>query len=409
MSGVLIKMGIYGIVRISGILPHPPIWWGSTLLVLGCVSGVLGVVFAIAQHDLKRLLAYHSIENIGIIVMGLGLALVGRGRGRVDWIVLGMAGALLHVWNHGLFKSLLFFSAGSVIHATGTRQIDRMGGLAKPMPKTAMLFTIGAVAICGLPPLNGFVSEFLIYIGLFRTLGLGEAPWLWGTLAAPVLAMIGALAVACFVKIVGVVFLGEPRTDEARHGHEAPASMTSPMVLIASLCFAIGLLPILIAPVMDRAIRAWAGDIPLQPVMSWAPLGWISAMALALGALGAAGYIALRRRISAGAFTKVGTWDCGYAAPTARMQYTASSFAQMLVGIFGGVLRPRVHRPKLEGVFPASSHFESHVEDAAMKDVIEPSLSWIERMLSSLRFLQQGRVQLYLLYILIVVVVLLLV
>src|SRR5206468_9092957 len=176
MSGVFIKMGIYGLVRVTSLVPDPPLEWGGVVLALGAVSGVLGVAFAIGQHDLKRLLAYHSIENIGIIVMGLGLALLGRSLGRADWIVLGLAGALLHVWNHALFKALLFFSAGSVIHTAHTREIDHLGGLAKAMPWTALSFLVGAVAICGLPPLNGFVSEFLVYLGLFGTLANDTGP-----------------------------------------------------------------------------------------------------------------------------------------------------------------------------------------------------------------------------------------
>src|SRR5437879_558109 len=173
MSGVLIKMGIYGLVRVTSLLPAPPLEWGGIVLAFGVVSGVLGVAFAIGQHDLKRLLAYHSIENIGIIVMGLGLALMGRSLGRDDWIILGLSACLLHVWNHALFKALLFLSAGSVIHTAHTRELDRLGGLAKTMPWTALSFLVGAVAICGLPPLNGFVSEFLLSLGLFGTLGTG--------------------------------------------------------------------------------------------------------------------------------------------------------------------------------------------------------------------------------------------
>src|SRR5438477_1556570 len=182
-------MGIYGLVRICALMPDPPASWGGLLLVLGGVSGVLGVALAIGQHDIKRLLAYHSIENIGIIAMGLGLAMVGRSLGRGDWVVLGLAGCLLHVWNHGFFKALLFLGAGSVVHAVGTREIDRMGGLAKAMPWSAGLFTLGAVAICGLPPLNGFISEFLIYSGAFRSLGDGAASL--SSVAALSLALIG--------------------------------------------------------------------------------------------------------------------------------------------------------------------------------------------------------------------------
>src|SRR5262249_62272062 len=170
MSGVIIKMGVYGLVRTTSLLPAPPLAWGAIVLGLGVVSGVLGVAYAIGQHDLKRLLAYHSIENIGIIVMGLGLALIGRTLGRPALVALGLSGALLHVWNHALFKALLFLSAGSVIHGAHTREIDHLGGLAKKMPRTGLAFLVGAVAICGLPPLNGFVSEWLIYLGLFDTL-----------------------------------------------------------------------------------------------------------------------------------------------------------------------------------------------------------------------------------------------
>ncbi len=187
------------------------------------VSGVLGVAFAIGQHDLKRLLAYHSIENIGIIVMGIGLAMIGRSLGRADWVILGMGGSLLHVWNHALFKALLFLSAGSVIHSAHTREIDHLGGLAKAMPWTSLCFLVGSVAICGLPPLNGFVSEFLIYLGLFGTLVPRGGPTYAGAaFAAPALALIGALAVACFVKVYGAVFLGSARSEHARHAHESP-------------------------------------------------------------------------------------------------------------------------------------------------------------------------------------------
>ncbi len=234
MSGVIIKMGIYGLVRVTSLLPHPPLEWGGVVLGLGVVSGVLGVAFAIGQHDLKRLLAYHSIENIGIIVMGLGLALIGRSLGRADLGRPRPGRRLLHVWNHALFKALLFFSAGSVIHAAHTREIDHLGGLAKAMPWTALCFLVGAVAICGLPPLNGFVSEFLIYLGLFGTARHQHGPTFAGAaFAAPALALIGALAVACFVKVYGAVFLGTARSEHAEHAHESPLSMLGPMGVLS--------------------------------------------------------------------------------------------------------------------------------------------------------------------------------
>lgn len=406
LSGVMIKMGIYGIVRVISILPPLPTTLGGTLLAIGVVSGVLGVVLAIAQHDLKRLLAYHSIENIGIITMGLGLAALGRSCSRPDWVALGLGGALLHVWNHALFKSLLFFSAGSAIHAVGTREIDRMGGLARRMPWTAAMFLVGAVAICGLPPLNGFVSELLIYLGLFRTLGPG--PSLTGVaFAVPALAMIGGLAVACFVKVFGVAFLGEPRMPPPARLHESPPSMLAPMFALAGACAAIGLFPTVAAPVLNRAVAGWATELSAPPVQSLAPLGWVSAMSILLAVCCIAGVIKLWGTMRRGAFATVGTWDCGYAAPNARMQYTASSFAEMLVGIFGWALRPRKHLPPITGPFPKPADFESHGQDVVLEGMVTPSFRAIERLLMRLRTLQHGRIQIYILYVLVIAVVLL--
>ncbi|MGH7137887.1 MAG: proton-conducting transporter membrane subunit [Pirellulales bacterium] len=314
MSGVLIKMGIYGLVRVTSLVPNPPLVWGGTLLGLGAVSGVLGVAFAIGQHDIKRLLAYHSIENIGIIVMGLGLALIGRSLGRADWIVLGLAGSLLHVWNHALFKALLFLSAGSVIHATHTREIDHLGGLAKTMPATALGFLVGAVAICGLPPLNGFVSELLIYLGLFGTLGNGAGASLpAAALAAPALALIGALAVACFVKVYGAVFLGTARSEHAQHAHESPPAMIGPMGILAGCCFLIGLLPPLIAPMLASAVAAWDPGLKDAGVRlaALAPLNSIMMMGLLLTAALIAGGAALGLCVRQSIVAKGATWGCG--------------------------------------------------------------------------------------------------
>ncbi|MGO9115212.1 MAG: proton-conducting transporter membrane subunit, partial [Thermoguttaceae bacterium] len=327
MSGVILKMGIYGLVRVLSLLPTPPLAWGYVVLGLGVVSGVLGVAFAVGQHDLKRLLAYHSIENIGIIVIGLGLALIGRTYQRADWVILGLGGALLHVWNHALFKSLLFFSAGSVFHATGTREIDRLGGLAKAMPRTSLGFLVGAIAICGLPPLNGFVSELLIYLGLFGALGIGEgAACPIAAFAAPALALIGGLAVACFVKVFGAVFLGTARSDDARHAHESPWSMIGPMGVLMACCGFIGLFPSQIAPILGRAIAAWSPETADagSRLADLAPLGWVSGMGLLLLAFLGLGCAALRQRLRAGDLATGSTWGCGYAAPTARMQYTSS-------------------------------------------------------------------------------------
>jgi hydrogenase-4 component B len=411
MSGVNIKMGIYGLARILSLLPHPPLEWGVILLALGVISGVVGVLFAIGQHDVKRLLAYHSIENIGIIVMGLGLALIGRSSGRPDWVVLGLGGALLHVWNHALFKALLFLSAGSVIHAVHTREIDHLGGLAKPMPWTSLCFLIGAVAICGLPPLNGFVSEFLIYLGLFGTLVNGEGNSFAGaSFAAPGLALIGTLAVACFVKVYGAVFLGTARSEHARHAHESPLSMLAPMGVLVACCFLIGLAPFLFAPILQQGVAAWAPDLKdAGPrLATLAPLEWITVMALLLNVAGLLGGAVLWTRLGRSVVETSDTWGCGYVAPTPRMQYTSSSFAQMLVGIFGWVLRPRTHRPKELPLFPQPTDFHSDVPDTVLDDLVLPSFHFAARLFSWFRLFQQGNIQIYLLYIFLALVALLL-
>lgn len=402
MSGVIIKMGIYGLVRITSLLPNPALEWGGIMLGLGVISGVLGVAFAIGQHDLKRLLAYHSIENIGIIVMGLGLALVGRSLGRGDWVVLGLSGALLHVWNHALFKALLFLSAGSVIHATHTREMDQLGGLARTMPFTALAFLAGAVAICGLPPLNGFVSEFLIYLGLFRTLGLGQGPtYVGAAFAVPALALIGALALACFVKVYGAVFLGTGRSAHAAQARESGVAILSPMAILAGCCFFIGLAPTLVAPVLSEGISAWAPEFQGQfpDLAAVAPLEWISGMgALLLGALFLTGLF-LWARLRQTGMASGETWGCGYLVPSPRMQYTASSFAQMLVGLFGWALRPKSHGPGETTLFPKEAAFHSDVPDPMLDEAVLPTFRFGAKLFSWFRVFQQGNIQVYLLYI----------
>jgi hydrogenase-4 component B len=411
MSGVLLKMGIYGLVRITALLPGPPPWWGVLLLVLGAVSGVLGVAYAIGQHDLKRLLAYHSIENLGIIAMGLGLALLGRSLGRGDWVVLGLGAALLHVWNHALFKSLLFLSAGSVIHATHTRDLDRLGGLARPMPWTALAFLVGAVAICGLPPLNGLVSELFLYLGLLRTLGGSDSPaWAGAALAAPALALTGALALACFVKAFGAVFLGQGRSPDVDHARESGPFVLAPLAVLAGCCFLIGLAPGLVAPLLQQGIAAWApAETAVAPGLAeLAPLGWLSLLGGLLAVFLAAGAAVLAWRLRRGGVTFGPTWDCGYAAPSPRMQYTSSSFAAMLVGLLAGVLRPRVEAPRQLALFPRAAHFHSDVPDAVLDDAVLPAFHGGAWLLSWCRFLQQGGIQVYLLYLFACLLVLLL-
>jgi hydrogenase-4 component B len=365
------------------------------------------VAFAISQHDFKRLLAYHSVENIGIICMGLGVALLGRSLGNSTFVALGLGGAILHVWNHGMFKGLLFLSAGSVLHATHTRDIDELGGLAKRMPWTALAFLVGAVAICGLPPLNGFISELLIYLGLFRSAALPHGNlWLTGALGAPALALIGALALACFVKAHGAMFLGEPRSERTAHAAESNRIMLVPMALLAGICFLVGLLPWLVTPILDRAVLAWAPELAGQRLTELAPLAWVSLVgALLLLAL-IVGLALFRRHLDRKPAGTTGTWDCGYVAPGPTMQYSSSSFAQTLVGLFSWALRPKVSKPDTRGLFPHPEAFTSNVADVVLDSILIPAAQLGTRVLHWFRWVQRGSMQAYLLYILLTLIVL---
>jgi hydrogenase-4 component B len=404
LSGVMIKAGIYGLVRVTGFFTAVPPWWGGLLLAIGAVSGVLGVVFAIAQHDLKRLLAYHSVENIGIIAIGLGVALLGRSFDLPAVAALGLAGALLHVINHGLFKSLLFLSSGAVIHATGgERDLDRLGGLLRQLPWSGACFLGGAVAISGLPPLNGFVSEWLIYLGAFRSLGSG--PGQSAVIAAPVLALIGALALACFVKAFGAVFLGTPRHPLPHPAHEAPVSMRWPPLLLLLLCAGIGLWPAALLPLLGAAVAAWG--VTSSPLAALAPAAELGLAAWALLLLVGGAALWLRRRRPAAA-PRAATWGCGYQASNERMQYTASSFADGLTGFFRCCLGTRSRGTDVAGLHPGAASLATETPDAVLDRAVLPASRQLARGATWLRArLQHGVSSIYLLYVALTVVALL--
>ncbi len=410
LSGVVLKTGIYGLLRILSFFAEVPLWWGALILSLGAVSGIIGVAFAIGQHDLKRLLAYHSIENIGIILMGVGVALIGQSVGNSAMMLLGMAGALLHVVNHATFKALLFLGAGSIIHATGTREIDVLGGLLRRLPWTSGFFLVGAVAICGLPPLNGFVSELLIYLGFLRGVTTqGGVAAGFPAMGAPALALIGGLAVACFVKVVGIVFLGTPRGESAAGAHEAPRTMLGGMAILTTVCFVIGLIPWLAAPLLQRATIGWHPALGLssEPLATTGHLWWISGAAIFLVLIIVLTSFMLKRRLAQLPTGATETWGCGYTAPTPRMQYTASSFAEMLVHFFRGVLRPHGHVPVVRGPFPKPAHFASHVPETMLDLVYIPMLQRLYVKTALIRRMQNGHLHLYMLYTFITLILLL--
>jgi hydrogenase-4 component B len=403
MSGVTIKVGIYGLMRFSGWVPVPAAA-GWVVAFLGVASAVMGVAFALGQHDLKRLLAYHSVENIGIILIGFGFALIAREHGNAAWGWIALAGGLFHVWNHGLFKALLFLGAGSVLHATHTREMSRLGGLWRHLPWTAGLFALGAAAISGLPPLNGFISEWLVYLGLFDAVSSHGSAALAAVCAAVLLAITGAMALACFIKVCGVVFLGAPRTDAAEHARECGLLMRVPMMVLAVACLAIGLMPAFFWPAIARAAACWN---PAWDAMGTPPsLGVLGSFNLAFALVAAAAVALLFWRCRRTGLRHAPTWDCGYVAPTPRMQYTAGSFARTITDWLACILRPQRRDDPPTGTFPSRADFEERTPETVLELVFEPSGAAVLRVANAARRLQHGRVQAYLLYLVVGVVVL---
>ncbi len=406
MSGVMIKMGIYGLLRTLLFLGSPPAWWGALLVGIGIVTGISGVLHALTQRDIKRLLAYSSVENIGIIALGLGVGIIGQSHGNGAVAFLGYAGALLHVFNHGLFKSLLFEGAGSVLHATGTRNIESLGGLYRHMPVTGLTFLAGSLAICGLPLFNGFASEWLVYLGAFQA-GSG-LPAAWGVTAIaaiPALALIGALAVACFVRAFGVVFLGESRTEAVTGAHEAGIAMRLPMIVTAVLCAVVGIWPAgalrLIAPAVQMFTHAAATTETLESLTA------ITRIASVLAGLVIVLVLARKVLLRGREVSQAPTWGCGYALPTPRMQYSAASFVEPLLRPFMALIPIRVRRDGPNGFFPVKATYEERLGDAAGERVLAPASRAFIQALSRVRIIQQGRIQLYLVYIAATLVILL--
>jgi hydrogenase-4 component B len=399
MSGVMIKMGIYGFLRVLGFLGPARPGWGIALVLVGVVSGLLGVLLALSQRDMKRLLAYCSVENVGVIAIGLGLGVLGKASGQPHVALLGFAGALLHVLGHGLYKGLLFQGAGSVLHATETRDISLLGGLLRRMPVTGTTFLVGSLAISGLPPLNGFVSELLIYLAAFA--GAGVLPKAAGATAIavlPALALIGGLACVAFIKAFGIAFLGEPRTDVAARAKEAGPAVRAAMIAGAVLCAVIGIFPTaalaLVAPV--------AAELAGQPSTAAVSVGPLPAITLASALFLAVVLflVWLRARLLAGRRREVApTWGCGYSQPSPRMQYSATSFVDPIRAPFSAVLRARVSSNLPAGYFPLAAHYEDHVRDVAGDRVLVPLWRRFLRLNSRLRVIQGGRTQLYLVYV----------
>ncbi len=403
MSGVMIKMGIYGILRVIVSMQSDLLVTGIIILIISLISGVLGVMMAIMQKDLKRLLAYSTIENVGIIGAGIGLGVTGMALNNTALALLGFSGSLLHVLNHSLFKSLLFFNAGSVYQAMHSRNLEQMGGLMKNMPSTALLFLVGSLAICGLPPFNGFISEYLIYMGMFQGLSgatLYHSIVVLGSVVG--LSLIGGLAIFCFTRAFGIAFLGAPRSEKALHAREVSAGMIIPQYLTVALILLIGLAsPLVVKPVFEIVARTFAIDDPVMVSGAFtANLAQISIMGgvfvvLLVALLFYRRYHLSRRQVDFGP-----TWGCGYTAGTARQQYTATSFAYN----YNHIAKPVLHTTKEmdeikeEEVFPRRRVFISHSEDIIKKVLIDRPLDWLAGILKKIAVMQTGQIQHYILY-----------
>jgi hydrogenase-4 component B len=401
LSAINIKAGIYGIVRMFMFFPMGQKAFGWALLAVALVSAIGGVWYALAQHEMKRLLAYHSVENIGIIGLGLAVAWIGRCIGSPSLAALALAGALLHTFNHAIFKALLFFGAGNVYGHAHTSDIEKLGGLAKVLPVTGVTFLIGAVSICGLPPFNGFASEFLIYKSFFQGSSLmgGYAP-LALLVSAVSLAFVGGLAVACFTKLYGVVFLGENRSKSPAPVREEAIWSFPELIGLALLCGWIGFVPgsalRLVVPAVSEisglpAIRLGAELI--APLDGLTPVfGLLLAMIL------------LTLLIKLGVQEKVGvrlreTWGCGYRNVTARMQYSASSFAEELVKLGKPMLGLKLHWKPISQVFPEPRVFKTHGFDQMEQGLWVKLNGAIGRTLRLLRWIQSGNIRHYVVYI----------
>lgn len=421
MSGVMTKVAVYGFIRIVFDLINEPSWWSSVIvLALGGLTAVLGVLYALMQHDLKRLLAYHTVENIGIIFIGLGLALGFQANGLGWAAALAMTAALFHVLNHSLFKSLLFLGAGAVITATGERDMEHMGGLIHKMPYTSFLFLIGCAAISALPPLNGFVSEWLTFQAILQSPHLPQ----WGLkvlipAVGTLLALSAALAAACFVKAFGVTFLGRPRTIVAERAKEVDRFSVSAMSVLAGLCILAGVLPGFVmnglSPIVQELLNDRMPDQVGAPWLSIIPVAesgnsYNGALLLTFIIISASIAAYLIHRFGSRAIRRAPAWDCGFPNQSPETQYTAGGFAQPIRRVFGTIMfraREKVEMPPPGSTAPARWHVQ--VEDLIWDYIYAPLASFVEFVAGKLNHLQFLTIRRYLSLVFLVLVILLLV
>ena len=403
MSGVMIKIGIFGILRMITLVKCDFYTVGMIILTFSVISGLYGVMLAIMQHNLKKLLAYHSIENIGIIGMGIGIGCIGLGNGNYLLASLGFAGGLLHTLNHALFKSLLFFTAGNIYQATHSLHIEHLGGLIKKMPQTALLFLVAAVAISGIPPFNGFISEFIIFSGYFN--------WMQSSVLGPLmtiifsvlaLVLIGGLAMLCFTKAFGIVFLGNPRHKFHDEIKEVPFLQLLPLYLIAFFIVVIGVFPQFFLNVLSQPVQLFTGVpapgiIPFQIktgeiLLPLTTATWIFIVIIASTFM-VRKWVMRNRRVVIGQ-----TWGCGYLAPTEKLQYTAGSFVRSYSKLFRPFISSSKAEKEIHGIFPSEGAYQTTIYDHLERYFIDNPIAAFKSLLGRFSFLQNGKLQFYILY-----------
>lgn len=418
MSGVMIKTGIYGILRIAvDVLGIGPEWWGIAILVIGAVSSVLGILYALMEHDIKRLLAYCSVENIGIILLGIGASMVLASNGLYKLSAIAMTAGLYHTLNHAIFKGLLFLGAGSVVHSTHTKNMEDMGGLIKLMPYTAIFFLIGSISICALPFFNGFVSEWLTYQSLlFGFKSASVTAKVVAPMGGAALAFTGALAIACFVKVFGISFLGMPRSDHAESAKESSPSMIAGMAILALLCLVFGIFPDSTIKLFSPAVLSLTGAeymssgkniLYISEIASGlSPLAMLVAMlAVFIAAVVLIRVVGGKRKITYG-----DSWDCGIPSLTPRMQYTATAFTKPIRIIFKKIYRPRQDVKisyTLKPLLVKSIKYSSEITPFFDRYFYKPVANFIHSIAGKVKYLQSGALHLYLGYILATLILLL--
>jgi hydrogenase-4 component B len=421
MSGVMTKVAVYGFVRIVfDLLGAPQWWWSMLVLAVGGITAAMGVLYALMQHDLKRLLAYHTVENIGIIFIGLGLSLAFKAEGLAWAAALALTAALFHVFNHSVFKSLLFFGAGSVLSATGERDMEHLGGLIHRMPQTAFVFLVGCVAISALPPLNGFVSEWLTFQAILLSPQLAS----WGLkflvpAVGALLALSAALAAACFVKAFGVSFLGRPRTDAAAKAQETDSNSLAAMFFLAALCLVAGVLPGIFLDALAPVSHALIGvSMPHQIGLQWLTIVPIAESRSSYNGLLVFVFVLMSGSIAAFAIHRLASdrlrrgpaWDCGYPDPSPATQYTASSFAQPIRRVYGTIVfraREIGEMPPPGSLAPARLHVE--IRDLIWDAAYAPIAGLVATATEKLNVLQFLTIRRYLTLVFAALVLLLLV